>query len=89
MKNKLGQRGKKVNKYGMKLYPCRVVELDSNTRMTVWWTTAQMEFAYYLAGTGGLCFVDGFGYFYRFAELKEAIRKAFENPYWKELLAKS
>ncbi len=80
---------KQINKHGEKLYPCRVAELDSNTRFTVFWTNAQFEFADYLARTGGLCFVDNFGYFYRFAELKNAMEKAFKNPYWLERLSKS
>lgn len=79
----------KKNKHGELLYPCRVAELDSNTRMTVYWTTAQLEFADHLARTGGLCFMDGFGYSYRLEELKNAMKKAFENPYWKERLATS
>jgi hypothetical protein len=76
----------KINKYGEKLYPCRVSELNTNTRFTVWWTNAQFEFADHLARTGGLCLVDGFGYFYRFTELKKAMKKAFKNNYWKERL---
>lgn len=47
----------KINKYGEKLYPCKVSELDTNTRMTVWWTMAQLEFADHLARCGGLCLV--------------------------------
>lgn len=79
----------KINKYGEKLYPCKVAELDTNTRMTVYWTNAQFEFADHLARTGGLCFVDGFGYFYKFDCLKKAMEKAFENPYWLERMATS
>lgn len=77
------------NKHGEKLYPCRISELDSNTRMTVWWTNAQFELADHLARTGGLCFVDGFGYFYRFCDLKLAMEIAFKNDYWKLRLASS
>ncbi len=79
----------KTNKYGEKLYPCRVSELDTNTRMTVWWTTAQFEFADYLARSGGLCLVEGYGYFYYFNDLKNSMGKAFKNPYWKTRLATS
>ena len=79
----------KINKYGEKLYPCRLAELDTNTRLTAWWTTAQFEFADHLARTGGFCYVDGFGYFYWFDCLKNAMAEAFKNPYWKERLAKS
>ena len=79
----------RINKHGEKLYPVRVSEIDSNTRMTVYWTMAQLEFADHLARTGGLCFVDGYGYMYYFNCLKEAMERAFQNPYWKERLANS
>ena len=80
----------KKNKYGEQLYPVRVSELDSNTRMTVWWTSAQLEFADTLARTGGLCLVCGYGYFYRLSELSTAIKKAYKDNgnYWRERLLK-
>lgn len=79
------------NKHGEKLYPCTVAEMDSNTRMTMWWTQAQLEFADYLARTGGLSIVCGIGYFYHIKPLGEAIKKAYETSgdYWRERLAKS
>lgn len=86
-KNK--KSGERKNKFGEKLYPCRVAELDSNTRMTVWWTIAQLEFADHLARTGGLCLVCNYGYFYKFDCLKKAMEEAFKNPYWRERLATS
>lgn len=81
----------KTNKYGEKLYPCHVSELDSNTRFTVYWTSAELEFADYLARNGGLCLVDGFGYFYRLKDLSLVIKKAYEyaGDYWRDRLSKS
>lgn len=79
----------KTNKHGEKLYPVKVAELDTNTRMTVWWTMAQLSLADHLARTGGLMHVEGYGYFYRFADFKKALAEAFENPYWLKLLSKS
>lgn len=81
----------KKNKYGEILYPCRVSELDTNTRMTVWWTSAQLEFADTLVRTGGLCLVCGYGYFYKLEELSNAIKKAYKDNgnYWRERLSRS
>lgn len=79
----------KLNKHGEKLYPIKVAELDTNTRMTVWWTMEQLSLAHHLATTGGLMHVEDYGYFYRFEEYKQALAKAFENPYWLKLLTKS
>ncbi len=79
----------RINKYGEKLYPVRLAELDTNTKMTAWWTMAQCEFADYLARHNGFCYIDGFGYFYYFDKLKTAMEKAFENPYWLKKLSTS
>lgn len=78
----------KTNKNGEKLYPCKVYEIDSNTKMTVWWTNAEFEFADYLARTNGLCLIPDLGYFYKLKDLEIAIKKAYDyaGDYWRKRL---
>ena len=68
----------------MKKYKTTCYELTSGEKTVCYWTPKQAELADYLARMSVLCLVEGKGYFYRFEDLKKALPKVMENPYWKD-----
>lgn len=62
-------------------YHLTINELDTNTKIRVRYTRKGAELWEWLARCGYVCLIpyDGYGYFYRFAELKKGMEKAYEE----------
>ena len=59
-------------------YLLTINELDTNTKQKVWYSQKGAELWDWLATRGFVALIpyDGFGYFYRFSELKAGLEKA-------------
>jgi hypothetical protein len=62
-------------------YQLTINEVDTNTKFRVRYTQKGAGLWDWLAGRGYVCLIPyaGFGYFYKFAELKRGLEKAYEE----------